>query len=1359
MSRFGRYEVVEELYRTPLAVVSRAKLDGAGEGKYVVKVFAPQLVSDAARGPAEEAFLERAAVQQKAAQAARRSHWAPVHEVGRAEDTAYYVTDYYPLTARKLIAGRARLAAPELHSIIRAAVAGLIELRDSCGRPHGSLKPSNVMISSRGDMTATRIVLCDPATAAEAASGGEAEDLESLGRLIHELVLQRPFKSPGGWPLEPSEEWSRLGRRGDAWRDLCNRLLDPTRQQQPADLAAVSAALARLNLRSRGRKIVLAGALVVALVGAGGFGGYQYWIKRETDIALRERNSAITWLTPLQVALEDPARRAAWETDPQLRGVVDELRRAKEAGLSFDAEPATDSGALEELKAEAQTARTLRQALLEKPTRLETTLANLRQTYEARGWLKPAEFVHARVEALQHARQTPGKSLVPAIDEALEVEKSIAAAAPLEQEWKDLEAKLATLRASGDATLIAFADALQRDAAAGVTVNGDALEGAQAVRDAVALAADWAKPASEWPAYHAAEFSAAVRAEGGAATPTVLRRWLDQLEDFRRVKGADLPAVKDLRKDFQTLIEDLATAPAPPPDKASVRTGDQNTLDEQIKGLEESDFARRDTTAGAEKLSARLAEARKSLDRFRQDWQPEDPQEWLASTQALNVSGVSEPFEAAIQAKWAAWREMLAARIPTDAGGEKISYGDFQKLKAQTNEIRASLQSLNEALLPVPEILPPAYQKLAQQERERRLMILLGQVPPHADGTAPPASDEAAGFKAWLDELRQLEADFALQSDLLRPGEGPDLAAWRKKPFWNEQVAALVEPQVKRIEALEAVNAEVKALQLAAIARDTAQTPECVLTAWTKLQEVRNWPAGAMEFRAEGAIRARLKEALSKAKDTERAAAAMKALSDSGPKLWRRFVDSAEGTALPDALAAATEAAGAFGVELKDGLAARGSETLSREARFNLLLHAAKNKAAKLDEKSARAIAQSISSLVTEFKLAPKVSTLNASLADLDWQPPTPQVTGTIDSAKPSLKLAVAGAPLEFVRVTPKQSSGAVYLCRTEVSLGTFRAMLAEKKVSPRALLPAGAETMAWPRAWQRGDEALRAANYWIGGDTDGDGVADYAAGLAPALKPEDFNQFRLMELGGTNPQDEHPMQALSATAAMYVAGLYNLRLPSADEFSAALEMQGADVGVNLRDATWDIQRAHIAGAGQNGQAGPWPDRGAFAPRDGNVAREGSARAWQTAAGPLNDGILYFDVVASARSGGRFYHLVGNVAEYVFDDPRAIDDLKPQEKASPALVEDLLKKTPGGLRVMGGSALSAPELHEPTALLDRADFAKSLPAASPASFYADVGFRLAFSAPRGTVAQRLQKALAAQDYLAHPNQRAGVDPE
>jgi hypothetical protein len=116
-------------------------------------------------------------------------------------DTAYYVTDLYPLTAQKVVDRRMAVGSRGLHAVVCGVVRGLTELREMFRRAHGNLKLTNVLV--RGDDLklnagkGTEVVLVDPAVEAHTARD-RAADLLAIGELIHQLVLKRPFKPQKG---------------------------------------------------------------------------------------------------------------------------------------------------------------------------------------------------------------------------------------------------------------------------------------------------------------------------------------------------------------------------------------------------------------------------------------------------------------------------------------------------------------------------------------------------------------------------------------------------------------------------------------------------------------------------------------------------------------------------------------------------------------------------------------------------------------------------------------------------------------------------------------------------------------------------------------------------------------------------------------------------------------------------------------------------------------------------------------------------------------------------------------------------------------------------------------------------------
>ena len=272
MPVFGGYETVRELYRSGLASASTArKTGGDGADRFVVKAYQPFAAgADPEHIQQElEAFLDGAKAQQKAV-AEGAKHWVAVHEVGTVEGGAYFVSDYHPRSVQHLIRGRVKLDGAGLCRIISSVLQGLIEFRRACNRSHGNLKPSNILLTGRKDISRSEAMLTDPAGAtALDPKMGNVPDLHAIGELSYQLVLHRPGKAMGGWPAPEAKEWDRLGKNGADWRQLCNRLLNPNLAPGLLTFEDLAGDLKKLRSGGGGAKKLLVGGVVLALLVGG----------------------------------------------------------------------------------------------------------------------------------------------------------------------------------------------------------------------------------------------------------------------------------------------------------------------------------------------------------------------------------------------------------------------------------------------------------------------------------------------------------------------------------------------------------------------------------------------------------------------------------------------------------------------------------------------------------------------------------------------------------------------------------------------------------------------------------------------------------------------------------------------------------------------------------------------------------------------------------------------------------------------------------------------------------------------------------------------------------------------------------
>ena len=226
--KIGSYEILDELSLTEHGEVSRTSPTDEPETIFAIKRFGG-VVEDPSEPRWElQTFLDRVRVQQALTfgGVGKGPHWAPIYEQGIDGDLAYYVTDYLPLSAKKLIDARVPIKSDDLYAIVTGVIAGLSELKAEKNRAHGNLKPSNVLIGFGNNIAQSPILIADPASNVLAAKSGEAGDIRALAEMIHQLAMHR-LPREGEWPFEDYAAWDRLGSRGDRWRRLCCELFDP----------------------------------------------------------------------------------------------------------------------------------------------------------------------------------------------------------------------------------------------------------------------------------------------------------------------------------------------------------------------------------------------------------------------------------------------------------------------------------------------------------------------------------------------------------------------------------------------------------------------------------------------------------------------------------------------------------------------------------------------------------------------------------------------------------------------------------------------------------------------------------------------------------------------------------------------------------------------------------------------------------------------------------------------------------------------------------------------------------------------------------------------------------------------------
>jgi formylglycine-generating enzyme required for sulfatase activity len=246
----------------------------------------------------------------------------------------------------------------------------------------------------------------------------------------------------------------------------------------------------------------------------------------------------------------------------------------------------------------------------------------------------------------------------------------------------------------------------------------------------------------------------------------------------------------------------------------------------------------------------------------------------------------------------------------------------------------------------------------------------------------------------------------------------------------------------------------------------------------------------------------------------------------------------------------------------------------------------------------------------------------------------------------------------------------------------------------------------------------------------------------------------------------------------MYVARLLGCRLPTTDEWQAAYAKfeQPAGPGTQPRDAwnlrgdgppgraTWSAQQDHAQKFANLGMK--FPDQGIFLNPDllfaGITAQ--AAKPWKAAdlaklaparITPAPDiykgNTLWFRPVgaqpgAAPATAGGMHDLVGNVAEYAFDGPGAINVIK-DNLPTTAAIDAAVTAGKRSVFVLGGSSLSPPDV----LFNQKQELDITFP--PTAIGFCDVGFRLAYTAPIDSIFDVLAATFKEPAYLPGPKAR------
>jgi formylglycine-generating enzyme required for sulfatase activity len=487
MATFGRFETVREIHRTGYTTVYTARAPKSAVEKFAVKVFQPPaLLLEGGQAKTEiDLFLKSTKAQQKAA-ACDAQHWALVHQHGSIPGGAFYVTEKYEHSLQQLIDIRLKLSSKVLCAIVESVAKGLMELKESCGRPHGNLKATNVLISGTEDISQGKIVLCDPLP--DDLIDTEVHwdsDLRAIAELIYQLVVHQQSPRVQGWQAPDSKEWRSLGRNAASWRNLCNRLLTAAAKPGTITIETVLEELAQLKtakpLLSPLRLIAAALIVIFCAVALVIFWPSAPASKEEWKQLCDEYSAWVGTLYEQGLGLNKKSgnsRAERWREDPHLKTMLKSIKAAgypyefaKDEGMEFKYILNTPGNGDDTKKglAAIEVVRSFFTPDSNSPWPLLLEMREAANRFKESGWETPAEYL---VQIVSSVRPEPNKPITENVDKILKL-KTENTLEKIESSQKQITKDQATVKSLNDPILSTFNDEFVKREVTSISGVGD----------------------------------------------------------------------------------------------------------------------------------------------------------------------------------------------------------------------------------------------------------------------------------------------------------------------------------------------------------------------------------------------------------------------------------------------------------------------------------------------------------------------------------------------------------------------------------------------------------------------------------------------------------------------------------------------------------------------------------------------------------------------------------------------------------------------------------------------------------------------------------------------------------------------
>ena len=896
MARFGRFESIRELYRTGLTVVYSGQEAGSPEKKFAIKVLQPSsffLAEDTVQTESQK-FLGSVRIQQKVA-AGGAQHWAPVHEFASAPEGTFYVTDKYDRSLQQLVDGRIRLSGPILHTIVESIAKGLMELKEECGRPHGNLKATNVLLVGTGEFSQTKIVLSDPSS--EEHIDSEIcwnRDLRAISELIYELVTHRPTPAVDGWQVPDSEEWAKLGVHADGWRNLCNLLLSTSVKSETITIETLIEELEKLReVRSllSTRRLIAVGAIFVACLTV-----LVVLIRRPPPPPEQAEweslcNQYEAWVNDLRQSSTEQGIQNRWNQDPNLGGILEKVKIAsypdkvmRDEAKLYIREIIDHPEYAEQRKTQDALEAIEQVSSFFDPNSPHAWLSLARVAYTAnkfrgRGWKESATYLSHLVE---NARPEPNKPIVEHVDTIFEISRK-SVLRNIELSLKNMAEYEKAIQSTSDPILVKLDYAYVTNQVANAKEVSELSDRLDRLVDLSRMIAEFIE--RDWQTNVDRETFANDHGNDSAETPTeeTFIERLDVIKRYYYLRPDPREVIFGIVNDIERYIKEALVSN---PKEANACTEDLEGLRPRTKEIQEI----KPIAKNERQIRQIIDQYKPQLDELldRADRARELPKDYV---QRIQKEGILTVKADKVNETWIMLRDKHLSEYPLSVIEQNLE--SYAELRRKMDETHSSLTMLDRELqTQLPEHMDPdAGEKSWEQKlghlydlrRYDRISRIVEKIP--LSNGVPDINDgtfkeyritQFSEFTQWRAELTGITTSFGtidgalelcyLLDDKLPRSNQSVRSIWNQ---WEDSnalrdsgIREAVGELIARVEILERIEQLSDTRELVQTALDASLKSEATYAAWIRLGKLPDlsWPVQHEDLTQDRRIRDRLKK-------------------------------------------------------------------------------------------------------------------------------------------------------------------------------------------------------------------------------------------------------------------------------------------------------------------------------------------------------------------------------------------------------------------------------------------------------------------------------------------------------------------